>query len=265
VVNDASSSDVHSLGGIDMQPNPCAAATASLDGCPAGDPPTKTPTASGFPASGAEPFTVYAYIPCSPVGMGPEIEERTVSALRNGEGRAVERVFWTGAALGGTVEPHLAEDTPAVEAGTGVVLQTAASVVTGGVTSLRTGFAVLEGALSECYGGEGVIHVPAAVASILIADQFAKADGERLRSTLGHRVAAYASNNREGPSGSAPAAGSYWLYATGAVTMVRSAIFPASTFSASVDRTENTVRYIAERSYVLDWDCCHIAVQVTLS
>jgi hypothetical protein len=255
--------------GVDTEALPCDEAQALILNCPVVTGTTKTATSTGFPIQGAEPFTVYAEIPCSPVGLGePGIQANTVEALRRGEGRAAERVFWTGTALGGTIRPHLAEDTASSETSPGgvlTVLQTAATVVTGTVVGAEVGLAYLEGALAECYGGEGIIHVPATVGSYLYSKGGAVRDGDRLRTGLGNKIAIYASNDREGPTGVDPAAGSFWMYATGNVNVHRSEIEEASGPRAALDRSNNTFVYIAERTYVIHWDCCHLAQQITLS
>ena len=58
-------------------------------------------------------------------------------------------------------------------------------------------------------------------------------------------------------------AGVTWMYATGSMFVYRGrpVILP---IRDSQDRTDNTVRAIAERTYVLGWDCCHYAVPVSI-
>lgn len=256
--------------GGDTEALPCTEARALILNCPVVTGMTKTPTVTGgIGIEGAEPFTVYAEISCGPVGQGDVgIQANTVELLRRGEGRAAERVFWTGTALGGTIRPHLAEDTVVTETSPGGVmstLQTAATVVTGSIVGAEAGLAYLEGALAECYGGEGIIHMPATLGSFLYSKGGAVKDGDRLRTGLGNKIAIYSSNNREGPDGTAPAAGRYWMYATGNVVVHRSGIEEASGARASLNRSENTFVYVAERTYLIHWDCCHLAQQVTLS
>jgi hypothetical protein len=265
VVDQPATPDAHWRAGVESQPNPCDEAGSTVDDCPSGVSPTKAATADGFDTLGAQPFTVFAMIPCSPVGMWPELEARTVSALTNGEGRAVERVLWTGApTVTGTVYPHLANNTEVVEGG--VLLNPAATVAITGTPAIVRAVGALEGALGECYGGEGVIHVPMAAVAHLAGEGLLVRDGDRLRTWAGNRVAVYASGNREGPTGVAPADPDvYWLYATGAISMRRTGIESASRLADALDRSNNTASYIAERTYVLNWDCCLVAVQTDLS
>lgn len=257
-------SDTHWRAGVEAQPNPCDEAHTTVDDCPTGVSPTKTATSDGFLSWGATPFTVYAEIPCSPVGYYPEVEARTITALRNGEGRAVERVVWTGSpTVTGTIYPHLAENTAYSEFG--AILQSAATVAVTGTPGLVRAVGALEGYLGECYGGEGVIHIPMEAVSPMGAYGLLIRDGDRLRTWAGNRVAVYASNNREGPTGVEPAAGLAWLYATGAVSIRRSDIEQASKVGEALDRSNNTMKYVAERTYVVNWDCCHGAVQTDLT
>lgn len=232
---------------------------------------TKSPTVTGIPSTAAEPFSVYAWLACSPVGHGDQLEDlirRTRLLLTNGEGRAVENVFWTGQASNGIVRPHLAEDTPSDATAMGamtVELQTAATVVSGSPVSPVVALSLLEGELAECYGGEGVIHVPAGAIAHLSNLGMIRAEGATLRTLLGNKIAAYASGNRQGPTGVAPGAGLAWWYATGNVVFRRSGIKELGTRPADfVGRADNSTVYVVERTYVLDWDCCHLAVQVQM-
>lgn len=254
--------DPHWRNGIEFMPDDCAEAEVTIDKCP-GTPTTKSPNVTGVGVLGAAPFTVYAWIACNPVGHSrTEMEGRTLAALANGEERAVERTFWTGVADTGTIFPHLAHDAVVVTGGAQV--QSAASVIVTGAVDVVEGIGLLEGALGECYGGEGVIHVPRRALAHLAAWHLIQEDGGRLRTIGGTKIAAYSSGNRQGPTGVDPAAGITWAYATGAVSIRRSAPTPTSAYVEAIDRRENSLVYIAERTYVINWDCCHLALQLNL-
>jgi hypothetical protein len=265
----------HWQGGVKMNPDPCGPDSSVVVHCVAGGPATgiaKTPTVTGTPMTAAEPFSVYAFTDCAPVGWGDQLTEltaRTQRALDRGEGRAVERAFWTGqATVGGTVLPHLAEDTAVMANADGaltVELQSAATVVSGVAVGVLEAMGLLEGALAACYGGEGVIHVPAQAVPYLAHHNLANAQGPQLRTLAGHKVAAYSSNSKEGPTGSAAGAGRAWFYATGAVVARRSPAKPLGVSPGDfVGKADNDTVYIVERTYVIDWDCCHLAVEVLL-
>jgi hypothetical protein len=263
--------DEHWQLGAVMVPDPCAAASVVTGGPCSSSGITKSPTVSGLPASAAQPFTVYAWIDCSPIGHGDNLADlraRTTRQLTNGEGRAVERTFWTGVAQNGTVMPHLAEDTQVLTDAFGaetVELQSAATVVSGTPTSLTEGIALLEGSLAQCYGGEGVIHVPAAAVIHLSNVGIVRQQGPQLRTLLGNLVAAYSSGDREGPTGVDPAAGQAWIYGTGAVQARRSPIKDQGMVTgAIIGKADNSTVYLVERTYLLDWDCCHFATLVNI-
>lgn len=272
IVDDA---DVHWEQGVKFQPDVCGPDRSISSFCIAGGPatgtPSKTPTATGAGSSAAEPYTVYAYTDCSPVGWGDGLEDMVARATRHldaGEGRAVEKVFWTGTPDGGpVVHPHLAHNADVFATPEGphtLQLQSAATVVGGGTpVDPLLALAVLEGALGECYGGEGVIHIPRRAGALLAEKGVIEAQGPQMRTKLGTIVAMHAFGSRMGPDHTTPAAGIGWFYGTGAVQIRRSKVKPQGLRPADfVGRTDNSTVYVVERTYVHDWDCCHLAVQV---
>lgn len=269
--------DSHWRGGTQFQPEACEAGRATAAFCVAGGPatgtPEKVPTVTGAGSTAAEPFTVYALVDCAPVGWGDDlvgIQDRAMRQLDAGEGRVVERVFWTGQPdEGPEVFPHLAADTQVLADAQGAMeleLQSAATVVSGSPLSPVAALAELEGALAACYGGEGVIHIPARALALLDEHGVVVQQGPQLRTKLGNIVAVYAANVNHGPDGTEPGAGSTWFYATGAVVARRSPATPRGRVPARdfVGRTDNSTVYVVERTFVLDWDCCHLAQQVAL-
>jgi hypothetical protein len=269
--------DPHWRGGAQFQPDACGADRSVAAFCIAGGPatgtPHKLPTTTGAPSTAAEPFTVYAFVDCAPPGWGDNLEDLVARATRqldSGEGRAVERVFWTGQPDGGPmVFPHLAEDAATMADPGGamtVELQSAATVLTGTGIDLVGGVAALEGALAECYGGEGVIHIPRDALAILDSKGMLYERGAQIRTLGGNIVAAYSSNNKQGPTGANAAAGSAWLYATGAVVGHRGPVTPTGQRPGEfVGRAKNTTVFLVERTYVFDWDCCHFAIRAGYS
>lgn len=221
---------------------------------------------------GATPFTVYAEFDCSPVGQEKTYTyDKAVEALDASEAYQVGKAFWTGTAGSSgaaqtTVWPHLAAnstlDDPQI-----IRLQTAATVVTGGLASSQDPAAVmglLESSLASCYGGQGVIHIaPTALPSFVAWDLVGGENGEPLRSPAGHLVISSPGYTGTGPDGTTPAAPTSWVYATGAVFGFRSDVF-ARPFPSTFDRSENTVKHIASRTYLLGFECCLYAALVDL-
>ena len=249
----------------------CIATTgAPDDGVP--EPTTKSPNVD-HELRGATPFTVYTRFDCSPVG-NDEAQRIATQALGQVEEWRLENTFWTGLVDGHELAfPHLAADAQVVD-GDGVILQpTTSTAVTGAAVDVATGLGRLEQALADCYGGRGVVHVPLEALPTLVAyqlivpvggrDAASGQFGRQLQTVAGNLVAVGAGYPGTGPNGVDPGTTSTWLYATGPVFMYRSDVFVTPATSA-VDRSNNTIEMIAERTYVLGFDCCLHAVQVEL-
>ncbi|MCW6003868.1 hypothetical protein K1W54_04625 [Micromonospora sp. CPCC 205371] len=247
-------------GTISTTYDPCFSVTGTGD--PPPPPPPKTSELT-FEDRGATPFTVVADFECSPAAWAGEAARLGEEALTRLESYQVERAFWTGVAAGQEVVfPHLAADAEVTDGGAHpVLLQTAATPVTGSVMNVVEGLGLLEQALADCYNGVGVIHVPASLGPLLAAERLVERDGRRLRTIKGNLVALGAGYPGTGPDGSPPAAGGVWMYATGPVLAYRSRV-EVPPQPSTINRSNNTVQAIAERTYVLGWDCCHLAVQV---
>jgi len=263
--------DAHWVQGVQWQPEVCRDALSLTALCVTGVGPSGTPV-SGMPIVAAQSFRVYSLIECAPVGQGNDagrLRARADAALTNGEARAVEHVFWTGNAANGTVLPHLAEDTAVFGNSQGaatVQLQSAATVLGGGTAlDVVEAFGSIEGALAACYGGVGVLHVPRAAVPHLANKNLCYIQGGQLRTYNGNLVAAYSPGDRAGPTGADPAAGQAWMYATGQVVLRRGQIVHVGeTVPDFLDRTDNTLSYMAYRYYSVGWECCHYAVNVSL-
>jgi hypothetical protein len=269
VVGLPSESTPHWRNGVWHQPDACGEALSTIDPCPPITGLGKSPSATGIPAMGSDPFTVYAWVDCGPVSVAePEAMERARNALLNGEGRTIESVFWTGdvtPAGAPDINPHLAEDTAIIETD-GVISQLAVSPVTTGSSAVDVVEAIglLEGALADCYGGVGVIHVPRTALAHLASKTLVVVDGDQLRTVGGNLVAAGAGYPGTSPTGANPAVGHGWFYATGSVDLRRSDIRFTSTYAEAVDKAENSLVLIAERTYVITWDCCLFGANVRL-
>jgi len=210
---------------------------------------------------GATPFTVMAEFDCSPVGIG-NAATAAQDALERIEQQQVEAAFWTGTAGGQTVGfPHLAANAQVLDV-QDIVLQPAASVCVTGVDAAHA-LGALEGCLADCYAGQGVIHVPRTAQATLDAWGLLHERDGALYTSAGNRVVVGGGYTGSAPDGTAPAAGTVWLYATGALFGYRGDV-QFGTPHDSIDRSSNTMKMIAERSYVLGFECCLLAVQLNL-
>lgn len=269
VVQERSVSDPHALAGITWQ-SLCPGGGTTYDSCL-----TSAPAASGTPESkaantfrttrGATPFTVYAEVDCSPIDFYERGDQIAETALARSEQLQIERVLWTGLTAG--VEgalPHLAENTAVNDPNSisTIVLQPAASVVTGVGVNIVDGLGLLEAAMSTCYNGVGIVHVPSALFPTLDALGLVHVDGNQLRTRRGNLVSVGSGYLTTGPDGVVPPVGQSWMYGTGPAMLYRGPAKLVGTPRESFVRSVNTLKMIAERTYVIGFDCCLYAALV---
>jgi len=236
---------------------PCFAVGLAATG---GPPPAKAATAD-LAVYGATAFTVYAEIDCSTPGFWDDAEARATAALAAAEAYQAEHVFWTGTVAGvaDVALPHLAA--PAEVTDRGTVMQQATTTVTADALTPAGVLGALEQALAECtQGATGMIHVPMHLVPVLAGAQLLTVSGQRLRTHNGNTVVAGAGYPGTGPDGT----GAGWIYATGPVWGKRSPI-RVMPQASTLDRTTNTVRALAERTYLLAYDCCLLAAEIPLT
>lgn len=250
----------------------CIATTGAPDG-PVPEPSPKEPTVEHV-LRGATPFTPLTRFDCAPVG-NEEAQQIATAALARTEEWQVERAFWTGVVDGHTlVFPHLAANAEVVGVDDALLQPVASPVVTGGAPlDPASALGLLEEALAGCYGGVGVVHVPVRLLPTLVAwelvhpvggrDVGSGQFGRQLQTTSGNLVAVGNGYPGTGPDGTDPGPTAAWMYATGRVFMLRSNV-KITPFTSAVNREVNTLEMIAERTYVLGYDCCLLAVQVSL-
>lgn len=250
--------DEHWRNGVTFQ-NLCGMGFTTFDDfCVSGAPPKQANFTT--PLRGAQPFTPFAEVDCSPVGYDQQFQQsRAADALGRSESWQVEFAFWTGtvAASGNKVYPHLAASSTVLDTGSipTITLQCAATSVTGSVIQdVVEGLGRLEAALGSCYNGQGVIHVPLILGEQLFRAGVAKVNGEQIITQAGNLVALGAGYPGTGPDGTS-LSNAVWIYATGPVFAYRSAV-ETFKFRDSFNRSENTAQMIAERTYVLGFDCC---------
>jgi hypothetical protein len=246
----------------------CPTADTTYDECLAvtgtGGAPPEPPAKTGNVEQtfrGATPFTVYAEFECSPVGVA-EAGSVAGDALARVEQQQVETAFWTGTAGGQPVVfPHLAADTEVLDSQDIVLQPVASPAVTGADVAHALG--ELEQDLAACYAGQGLIHVPRIALPTLAAAYLVVERDGRLYTPAGNQIVVGGGYTGSGPDGAAPAAGTTWIYATGAAFGYRGDVF-LTELRDSLDRSANTIRMIAERTYVLGHECCLLAAHIVL-
>jgi hypothetical protein len=208
----------------------------------------------------ATPFTPYLELDCSPVGLG-DVASYVSSTYDLVAPEAVERGLWTGLAGNGAsiAYPHLAAASEVADVD-GNMLQTVP--VTGGPFNPADALGFLEAQMALCLGTIGVIHIPRrALAAFTV---LLTSNAGRLRTTGGNLVAAGSGYPGTSPAGAAPAASQAWIYGTGQI-FGKWGDIRVTDMPGSFDRAKNTRKMIAERTYLLGWDCCHVGVLVDLS
>lgn len=212
----------------------------------------------------ATPFTTYARFDCSTVGYTTEEFSRIgTAALTQSESWQVENAIWTGLADDQPVVfPHLSADDSATD-DQGYTLQLVTSVPVTGAVDVATGLGLLEESLANCHNGVGVIHVPVKVLPTLDAHGLVRDRNGILKTLNGNIVAVGAGYPGTSPAGVAPGAGEAWIYATGPMFLYRSQI-RVMPYRESINRSNNTVEMLAERTYVVGWDCCQSGILVDI-
>jgi hypothetical protein len=210
---------------------------------------------------GATPFTIFTEFDCSPVGLA-DAATVAADALDRVEQYQVEAAFWTGTAGAQQVAfPHLAANAQVLDSQQIVLQPTATTCVTGADAAHALG--ALEDCLGDCYAGQGVIHIPRIALPTLASWNLVEARDGSLFTTAGNRVVVGGGYTGTGPDGTTPADGTTWMYATGALFGYRGDVRTHAPRD-SIDRSANTMRMIAERTYLLGFECCLLAAHFQL-
>lgn len=254
VLQTPATSDPHWRCGVQWEPLTCTPARAyPIDQCPPPDPVPTKEVDDEVPLGEATGFVIYDGYRCRLPGRSEEqeVRDRAVQSLLLGEQRAVEAAFWTGSA-GNT--PHLAS--PDANVLNAVNPPTVADAL-----SMPSALAALEECAGTSYAGQPVIHAPRGASAIMAAHQLLQRSGSRLTSWAGTPIAFYGGSPNTGPDGTAAPDGTMWLYITSPVMAYRSevAVYP-DTLAQALNRTTNEVFIVAEREWVLGFDCLHCAV-----
>lgn len=198
------------------------------------------------------PFIVFTTLECGSVGYtDAEMRALVFERLRSIEQSQVEIVFSTGAVAAA----------PALLATSGI--QTLAGAGDSAVNIVSE----LERAMycTTKYGPQAYLHMAIPVFNQLKSDHLIEFDGTRWRTPLGTVVSTgcYANND---PAGVAPADGVFWIYITGQTTVWRTPddAVQIAPVEGSFNRTTNQWMMLAEREYVVTYECAGWAKPVTL-
>lgn len=224
--------DEHWRLGVEWESQACASVKETTGPCIDSDVTALTPDDS-CSISQFDPFTLYVYNDQSVPGRTiAQAEQNAIARLTSGEQEAAEAHLWG-------------------------IISTAAAPVTDLTTyTLRYGLAWVEQELAESYGGQGVIHMNR-LTSILLKDML-RVEGGRLVTYAGTTVVAGGGYDRI--AGTAPTTAT--IIGTGPLVMYRGDI---DTRENAIDRSINSHSIIAQRDYVIGWDCVSLGAEVTIA
>jgi hypothetical protein len=242
------------IGGLQYQTATCDLPTCYEVLC-ASDVGRGTKTFAGGPTTIKPlPFIVYSSLTCTPVGLTDEdlagyLKDRLVA----GEQAIVENAF----SLQSCGEfPGLSNNAGAVDPTGGT-----------GAADIMQAFSILENWLYARYGLPGVLHVPAIFGAYLQNFYLVEKDSRGIwRTAMGTAVSIgnYAGNTL---AGAAPAAGTSYVYITGATTIWATpddALF-VTKIPQVLNRGTNQLTAVMEREYVVSVDCFVAGVKTTIS
>lgn len=203
------------------------------------------------------PFIVAATVTCGAVGYTYEEQRAFVmERLRGVEQGVVESIF----------SQSTFGQAPGLITGDGITTVTGAGDSVGNVLSEleRARYCGFTGNVAR-YGPPGILHVAIPVLNALKENHLVEWDGTRWRTPMGTVVSAgcYANND---PAGAAPADGVFWMYLTGQTTIWRTpdSEVQIAPVEGSLNRTTNQMLMLAEREYVVTYECGGFAKAVTL-
>lgn len=223
--------DEHWRLGVQWQSQACGLTRTTFGACNVAEVPALDEDDYCF-VSQFEPFTVYTYNNDSIIGH--TLEEHRANAVQRliaSEQTTVEQNLW--ASLGTEAVSTLS----LTSSGAGVVL------------------GYLEQILAENYGGQGVIHMSRITATFLW--EYLQVQGGKLVTKLGTPVVAGAGYD---PLPVVPPVTTFTMYASGPVVIYRGDV---DTRQNAVSKSNNEVSTIAQRDYVLGWDCSVYGVEGT--
>ena len=257
----------HWSGGIQYEAN-CYHVLPTISPCISGAPDPVNSKQISFSEinRGSRAFTLYARWDCSPAdGVTWDTgRDKALRALASDAPFGLEQVFWSGTVANAPALnfPNLVTTTQVLDSTGRIILQPSVLAITGTLDVVEA-LNKLEETFAACYSGKGVVHVPLGLINSLCDHALVYERNGRLYTWKGNRVvigAGYATGI--GPNRTANAAGVTQMYMTSPVFGIRGA--PRAWNPVEVfDRSINTLRFIAEQTFLLGWQCCLVSVNVS--
>lgn len=259
-------------GGMYYDPKGCGRARSTPIDC--------APGAKTFDPNSPEtkvlPFNVYATLQCSKGGYTQQyLSDKTGDRLFSSEQEAVEAAFWTGAAANA---PFITDAVGAVNVAGGA---TTYATLTDAVAALErfaaSGVDSLGAATGTPYGYAPVLHAVSSVAAYAADANLlhtaalgfgavwgAPASEPILRTPLGSKWIFGGGYTGTGPAAAAPGAGKTYIWVTGNVASWRQKTWTPPDQQAVMDRQLNQYKILAERGYLVTYDCFHAYALVAI-
>lgn len=200
------------------------------------------------------PFIIFATLVCGTVGFSDEeLRSLVMERLRGVEQGVLEEIFSTGT---------FGQD-PGLLTADGIV-----TVTGGGVTAVEV-ISELERAMycgDVKYGPAAYLHMPIPVFNELKSQHLIEfGTDNRWHTPLGTVVSAGCYTGDD-PDGTPAADGTFWVYITGQTAVWRTSDdqVQVAPVEGSLDRTTNQMMMMAEREYVVTYECGGFAKAVTL-
>lgn len=232
--------------GVAYELTSCATATPYPALCPADTAPDKV-FDEGLPFGGNDSFAVYSAVNCGTFGHSfTEFEQIARERLTAGEQGAAELAIWTGLdAVGGNSLGIEAFNNSSPIAVTALGDADNIAAVVAGLENFAY--------LTEGYGYDAYIHAPVSVAAHAAANRVIVQDGPLKRTPYGSIWVFGGGYPRTDSGGTVPTNGTA-IYITGKTTVWRDQVF-VPPLDQTLDKTTNQQNVIAERNYVVAFDC----------
>lgn len=261
-------SDSHWQNGIQYESN-CFALDITQDPCIISGLGTDTQKLKTWSRAfrGSTPFTVFGEIDCAPLaGFWEDGQRLAIESLTNQRQYQLENTLWVGIGRGAArVFPNLTWDGPITDQGGRIILQPdMLTPITGAAVDVVEALGVLEGTFARCYSGAGVVHVTLEVVAQMCANVLVYSQGGKLYTWAGNQVVIGRGYDRAvGINGGVATVGTSYMFMTSPIFGIAG---PVRSFDPvqSLDRSVNTVKFIAEQTHILGWKCCLVGVPVSI-
>lgn len=208
------------------------------------------------------PYMIYSTNECNTWGLGRALESqersnRLTRQLLASESFIIEQELWSNTV--GDLNTDFAN--PKIQSNT-------ADILTSAPTDILVAFAVIEDALGDCSkGGRSMIHMrPYSFTRLVTRSGGAiRREGNYWLTPMDNILVPGRGYNGGAPDGSPATTGDEWIYATGMVSVRRSAILSIDENKETIDRSTNTHIILQERWALASFDpsCCLLAANVT--